>query len=145
MSFKVTKIQKYEALKTLVESNQETTFTSKDGTENFLFDLDAALAFIASEVELLKRKNENNTAAQTENQKKAEKDRATLIDFLKALGKPATYIEIQRNVPDFNERGETTQYIASIAKPLVASGIVEKGTEKGKKTLLYIGKAEEEG
>lgn len=123
-TIKATKIQKFDALKTMLVEGNSTVFDCKDG--KYTFDLEEALAFIDAERDLLVRKNANTTEKQTEKQKQAEIDRELILTYLRTAGKPASYMDLQRNISDFFERAVTGNYISSIVKPLIDSGEIEK-------------------
>lgn len=123
-TIKATKIQKFDALKTMLVEGSSTEFDCKDG--KYIFDLEEALAFIDAELDLLARKNANTTEKQTEKQKQAEIDRGLILAYLRSGNKPASYMDLQRGIPDFFERAVTGNYISSVIKPLIDSGDIEK-------------------
>ena len=93
------------------------------------------LAFIDHEVELLDKKNGYKSSKPTKSQLANEGLKATLLEVMAEVDKPATITELQRADTRlaFDENGSiSNQRLSALLRQMIDSGTVVRTTEKKK-------------
>lgn len=138
---RVTKSQKLEALKSMLNHEAVKTFTAED-KESYTFNCAEATDFINELIEQLNKKTRGNTKASKEAAEQNEEFKTQILEFLvdNSENKEDGYTcgEILRGVPAILEAGFQVQKVAFLMKELEANGDVVSKKGSKNRTMFRI-------
>lgn len=137
---RVTKAQKFAAIKDFLPSDLRRVFPGNDDKQDYVLDYAEAIQFLDETIDLLNRKNSSESKKQVEAQKIDEEYKEIIVKYLASLsgeesGKTCT--EILNDNPNLVNRDKGTklsnQKVASLLRQLKVEGKVID--QKGKKGI----------
>lgn len=117
---KVTKAQRFEDIKALLEGKPTVYGT----------DVEAAKAFIDHEQELLMKKNSSGEKKLTKTQEENVIHKGRIADFLRTQTEGVTVTQVLKGIPDFADF--SNQKVARLMRDMLEAGLVKKEVVKGK-------------
>lgn len=138
---RVTKVQKLEALKSMLNTDAVKRFSAED-KETYTFDNAEAVAFIDEMIEQISKKSRGNSKASKEAAEQNEGFKTQILEFLvnNPDGKEDGYTcgEILRGVPAIMEAGFQVQKVAFLMKELEANGDVTSKKGSKNRTMFRV-------
>lgn len=139
---RVTKAQKFEAIRAMIPADASKLFLAPSDSEkeSYTFSYEEIMAFLDNEIKLVSKKNTNsrvNEAAQAETEAFLEDIRDYLLN-LPDDQKGATCTDIWKGTPSLFNSKYSTSKVTSLMRILLGNNEVAFREEKGKKYYYMV-------